>query len=405
MSFLESMNPVFTTALWISVFIRMTNQTANCFNFKLSLPLGEYMNKSQQEIQQNFIRLGKLLSENLLLEYDDVLAIYIYGSVGRGEATPHSDLDIHVVLDRIMTLNHEDRTIEGVTAGISYHSRFMYTNDLQAWIQLPGNFERAAKSEGLWELADDALPIYDPKGLVSKAQTSAAIIRQNPEIIKLRTRLSLDQAWQMLSEVNYALSQGRLGYAYACLYHLTGGDGTPGVVPLLAKTIIRRSGLSLTTRRYIYRAYQACKELDSLELYTGIIRLLGIEENSPTYASMVKERFLKAYDDVVSNMPVSSQSTSIISEKTRTFFINNYDDICEYANADAAIGLAVGFSTRLLVDDNFSKASWLRRASDTDANRLLGEIVKIAGIEGDIYSALAERSKNVENWLKAFALE
>ncbi|MDQ1327283.1 MAG: polymerase beta, Nucleotidyltransferase, partial [Candidatus Poribacteria bacterium] len=90
------------------------------------------MSKTQQEIQQNFIRLGKLLSENLLSEYDDILAIYIYGSVGRGDATPHSDLDIHVVLDRIKAPDHEDRTIEGVTVGISYHSRSMYFTDLQA---------------------------------------------------------------------------------------------------------------------------------------------------------------------------------------------------------------------------------------------------------------------------------
>ena len=257
------------------------------------------MSKSQQEIQQNFIRLGKLFSENLLSEYDDILAIYIYGSVGRGEATPHSDLDIHVVLDRIMTPAHEDRTIEGVTVGISYHSRSMYFTDLQALIQTPEGLERAAKSEGLWELAD-ALPIYDPKGLIPKAQTAVATICQNPEVIQLRTQLSLNQAWQMLSEVNQALSQERLVYAYACLYHLTGGDGTPGVIPLLAKTVIRRAGLSLTTRRYIYRAYEACKKLDLLELYTGILRLLGIEESSSAYASLVKRRFLIAYDCVKS---------------------------------------------------------------------------------------------------------
>lgn len=368
------------------------------------------MSKTQQEIQQNFIRLGRLFSENLLSEYDDVLAVYIYGSVGRGEATPHSDLDIHVVLDRIKAPDHEDRTIEGVTVGISYHSRSMYFTDLQALIQTPEGLERVAKSEGLWELAD-ALPIYDPKGLVPKAQTAVATICQNSEVIQLRTQLSLNQALQMLSEVNRALSQDRLVYAYACLYHLTGGDGIPGVIPLLAKTVIRRAGLSLTTRRYIYRAYQACEKLDLLELYTGILRLLGIEESSSAYASIVKERFLTAYDcakstfesGITVNALISSQSTSIISEKTRTFFIDNYDDICAYASVDAAIGLAVGFSTRLLVDDNFSKASWLKTASEVDAHRLLMETAKIAGIEGDIRSVLVERSKWVENWLKVFS--
>jgi hypothetical protein len=364
------------------------------------------MNKSQQEIQQNFIRLGKLFGENLLSEYDDILAIYIYGSVGRGEATPHSDLDIHIVLDRIKAPTHEDRTIEGVTVGIAYHSRLLYTSDLQAWIQTPEGLERAAKSEALWELTD-ILPIYDPKGLIPKAQTMAATICQNPEIMQLRTQLSLNQAWQMLSEAKQALSQERLAYAYACLYHLTGGDGTPGVIPLLVKTVIRRAGLSLTTRRYIYRAYQACEKLGLLELYTGILRLLGIEDSSSDYASLVKRRFLAAYDyaksiseSVTVNTSIPPQSTSIISERTRSFFIDNYDDIYAYAGVDAAIGLAVGFSTRLLVDDNFSKAFWLRTASEVDAHRLLRETAEIAGIEGDIRSVLAERSKCVENWLK-----
>jgi hypothetical protein len=365
------------------------------------------MSKTRQEIQQNFIRLGKLFSENILSEYDDILAIYIYGSVGRGEATPHSDLDIHVVLDRIKAPDHEDRTIEGVTVGISYHSRAMYFTDLQALIQTPEGLERAAKSEGLWELAH-ALPIYDPKGLIPKTQTAVAAICQNPDVIRLRTQLSLNQAWQMLSEVNQALSQERLVYAYACLYNLTGGDGTPGVIPLLTKTVIQRAGLSLTTRRYIYRAYQACKKLDLLELYTGILRLLGIEESSPAYASIVKKRFLTAYDCVKSifestNALIPSQSASITIERTRTLFIDNFDDVCEYASVDAAIGMAVGFSTRLLVDDNFSKASWLKTASEVDANRLLRETAEIAGIEGDIRSALIERSKCVESWLETLA--
>ena len=103
------------------------------------------------------------------------------------------------------------------------------------------------------------------------------------------------------------------------------------------------------------------------------------------------------------NALIPSQSTSIIIERTRTFFIDNFDDVCEYASVDAAIGMAVGFSTRLLVDDNFSKASWLKTASEVDAHRLLRETAEIAGIEGDIHSALVEKSKCVENWLKTLA--
>lgn len=361
------------------------------------------MEKDRQEIQQNFIRLGKQVSAELLAERGDILAIYIYGSVGRGEATPHSDLDIHAVLDRENAPDHEDRTIEGVTAGIAYHSRFMYFTDLQAWISTPEGLRRAARAEGLWELAD-ALPIYDPNGLIPKAQAAAATLCQNPELIQLRTHISLEQAWKTLVKVDYALSQESVYDAYARLYLLTGGDGSPGVIPILAKIAIQRASLPLTTRRYIYRAYQACEKLSQSELYTGLLSLLGIKESSSAYAATVKERFLTAFDyakSIFESAQIPSKSVPL-NEGIRAWFVANFDDLCAYASTDAAIGAAVGYSTRLLMDDNFAETLWLKTASKVEVNQLLLATVGIAGIEGEIHSALAERSKWAKDWLKIF---
>lgn len=368
------------------------------------------MRKNQQEIQQNFIRIAKQISSNLLVERDDILAIYIYGSVGRGEATPHSDLDLHVVLDMEKNApDHEDRIMEGITAGISYHTKLMYVLDLQALASSPNRLKDAARWEGLWELAD-ALPIHDPKELVSKTQANAAIICQNPELIQLRTQLSLNRASEILTKVDHFLNQEKYMDAYVCLYNLTGGDGNPGVVPLLAKSMIQRAGLALTTRRYIYRAYQACEKLAQMDLYTELVSLFGIRANNSDYVSLVKERFLDAYDfakslfESATNFNTNTSSIPL-NEETRALFIAHFDEICTYASSDAAIGMSVGFSTKLFVNDDCSKALWLNEVSEIDAHQLLKATMRIAGIEGDIHSILKERFKSAEDWLKTFANE
>ncbi len=369
------------------------------------------MRENQQEIQQNFIRIAKQISSELLAERDDILAIYIYGSVGRGEATPHSDLDLHVVLDMEKNApDHEDRIMGGITAGISYHTKFIYVADLQALASFPNRLKDAARWEGLWELAD-ALPIHDPKELVSKTQANAAILCQNPELIQLRTQLSLNRASETLTKVEDFLNQERYMDAYVCLYHLTGGDGNPGVVPLLAKSIIQRAGLALTTRRYIYRAYQACEKLSRLDSYTELVGLLGIKANNSDYVSLVRKHLLDAYDFAKSLFEsVINSNTGVppipLNEETRALFVAaHFDEICMYASSDAAIGLAVGYSTRFLVNYDCSKALWLNEVSEIDAHQLLRATMKIAGIEGDIPSILKERLKLAENWLKAFAEE
>jgi len=368
------------------------------------------MRENQQKIQQNFTRIAKQISSELLAERDDILAIYIYGSVGRGEATPHSDLDLHVVLDREKNApDHEDRIMEGITAGISYHTKLLYVADLQALANSPKELKNAAKWEGLWELAD-ALPIHDPEELVTKTQATAAIICQNPELIQLRTQLSLNRASETLTKVKDFLSQERYMDAYVHFYHLTGGDGNPGIIPLIAKSMIQRASLALTTRRYIYRAYQASEKLSRVVLYTELVRLLGIKANNSDYVSLVRKHLLDAYDFAKSLFESVVNSNTVtpsipLNEETRALFAAHFDEICTYASPDAAIGLVVGFSTRFLVNDDCSKALWLNEVSEIDSHQLLKATMKIAGIEGDIPSILKERHQLAEDWLKTFAEE
>ena len=65
------------------------------------------MSYSQAETQQRFIGIARQAAEDLLAERGDVLSIYVYGSVGRGDATPESDIDLHVVIDGTERPKHE----------------------------------------------------------------------------------------------------------------------------------------------------------------------------------------------------------------------------------------------------------------------------------------------------------
>ncbi len=58
-----------------------------------------------------------------LEQYDRYLAAYIFGSVARGQATQHSDLDVHVVVDEdnaCTNVNHP--IIAGVKLDLSFRS-------------------------------------------------------------------------------------------------------------------------------------------------------------------------------------------------------------------------------------------------------------------------------------------
>jgi predicted nucleotidyltransferase len=72
-----------------------------------------------------------------LEQYDRYQAAYIFGSVARGQATQHSDLDVHVVVDEdnaCTNVNHP--IIEGVKLDLSFRSMRQVREQTQQTIEL-----------------------------------------------------------------------------------------------------------------------------------------------------------------------------------------------------------------------------------------------------------------------------
>jgi len=90
----------------------------------------------------------------------------------------------------------------------------------------------------------------------------------------------------------------------------------------------------------------------------------------------------------------------VFSTEIRTWLADDFDEIHVYANADAAIGMAVGLSPRLLVNDDHLELPWLKAIPESDTQSLRQATVALAGVEGDIRSILAERLERANDLLE-----
>ena len=87
---------------------------------------------------------------------EKVLAVYLYGSAARGEATAHSDLDVLCVLPSSAQIQRRL-----YHQWDSYQERQNLPKNLS--LQLVRVLENTTAAGGLWlELALDGFPLYDP---------------------------------------------------------------------------------------------------------------------------------------------------------------------------------------------------------------------------------------------------
>ncbi len=142
-----------------------------------------------------------------------------------------------------------------------------------------------------------------------------------------------------------------------------------------------------------------------MDLYESLLHLLGIKGGGPAYADLVKRRILSAYDcarSISSEMDPGSLEppiATLLSKHPRAWLAAVFDEICSYASSDAAVGMAVGYSTRLLSYDDDCRVTWLGKIPEPSKSRLLRLTVQIAGIRQDIHSTLAERLGRAEDLL------
>ena len=103
-----------------------------------------------------------------LAQYRRYLAAYIFGSVARGEATPHSDLDVHVIVDEdnpCANVNHP--IIEGVKLDLSFRSLK----------QIQEHTHDEIEQRERTPILADALLVFDKTGELSALQAQARQVK------------------------------------------------------------------------------------------------------------------------------------------------------------------------------------------------------------------------------------
>jgi len=361
---------------------------------------------SQTEVQQRFIGLARRVANDLLAERKDILSIYIYGSVGRGEATPESDIDLHVVIDRVQRPEpaHEDRQINGIAVGIAYHSKRIYQADLESWLETDEGLKAIARSESIWEVRD-ALLLYDVHGLARRFQEQAELASSLPDVLKARASLSLQRARQAFDELRTIYDEKNLGHAIVSLFRLTGGSGKAGVVPLLMRAIIQRADLPLTARRIGVRTKAACEKLNRQDLHQKILGLLGIHAITPEILSMTQSAFFTAYDyarELVDE--ICDPDIPLYRELRRTWFnehfrqkiLCNFREFTDSGHPDGAFAFAVGYSAHLLARGDEYPNTWLKQVGVEKLNRVVEYVAGVANILPPIAVNLKKRIEQAE---------
>ena len=211
-----------------------------------------------------FLGAAQKASKALLKELgDNLLASYVYGSLARGNYRKSSDVDLHIVLRDYAQAESVPHTkwVGNVPVGVSPHPLGFY-NTTSEWIL--ENIDTAARWEGLWELAKIII-LYDPNNLVPPFQKKILPILGNESLLKARAKLSFELVKPEAAKVKMETSKGALVQAICHMYALGGGgDAYSGAAVHVLKTVVRFSGLPLTTQRIWLRFVEACSKLNKL---------------------------------------------------------------------------------------------------------------------------------------------
>ena len=358
------------------------------------------MTPAQTALQRRYLQLAQKATDRLLSERDDVLAVYVYGSVGRGEPTPLSDLDLHVVLDQTShpEHDHDDFQLDGTRVEYAYHGRSWYGDALAAWEPTPENVEKTARNEGLWELSSIVI-LHDPLGIVPPARTHAGRMTRHPDVIQARAQRSLGRADAAIRDARDALDRGDAIRAYGRLFLLSGGGGNSGTVSLLANAVIQLGNLPLTTRRHFHRLRQACEALGRSEWYEPFRDLIGVRRE-PLEAERALATMRELYAVVGDVFERRAEPNDSETQALRETLFNPsfheraeayFNDLREHASVEAAIAAVVGFSPRFLTMESGTPHAWVLRATEREREDLLRATAQVARVDEPLADCLRER--------------
>lgn len=246
--------------------------------------------KKNYSTYPRLIRAAKKVSRTLCNELgDNLVAVYVYGSLARGDYRKSSDVDLHIVLKDYAQAKDIPHTkwVGNIPVGVSPHPLSFYQTNPE-WIL--EHIATAAGWEGLWELVKVKV-LYDPDNLVSSFQEKITPILSSQLLLKSRAEISFKAAKTEAAKVKKELSEGALDQAICHMYALGGGgDNYSGAAVHVLKTVVKFSGLPLTTQRIWLRFTEVCHKLNMPELQSLMEDCYGMNQLSPgTFQEIIGE--------------------------------------------------------------------------------------------------------------------
>lgn len=264
--------------------------------------------KKSDSTYLRLIRAAKKVSKALSKELgDNLFAAYVYGSLARGDYRKSSDVDLHIVLRDYARADDIPHTkwVDDIPVGVSPHPLAFYKTTPK-WIL--ENINTAAGWEGLWELAK-TIVLYDPDNLVSPFQEKITPTLNNETLLKARANISFKAAKTEAAKVEKELSEGTLDQALCHMYALGGGgDAYSGAAVHVLKTVVKFSGLPLTTQRIWLRFMEACSKLNMPELQNIMEDCYGMKRlNRENLQEIVSETY-NLVDNVITESLASPEA-------------------------------------------------------------------------------------------------
>jgi hypothetical protein len=305
-------------------------------------------------MRRRFVQAAEKVSRKLSEELgSNLLAAYIYGSVARGNCRESSDVDLHIVVRDYAKVEHMPHMnwVGKIPVGVSPHPLSFYKISPE-WILR--NIDIAAGWEGLWEL-DSVIILYDPRNLVSPFRERMTPILDKELLLKARANISFKTAMTEIAKVKKELSEGALDQAFIHTYALAGGgEEYSGAAVQILKTVVRFSGLPLTTKRIWLRFKEACHKLNTSEIQGLLGECYGMNQLD---RKKLQEAFGEAcslIDEIVIKSTVSKETIYDLERLKLSFA-----EFMERGETDAALVYLLGsFSSYYL---GLSSEGWQKQ--------------------------------------------
>lgn len=145
------------------------------------------------------IEIARRYAEELLGQRDDIVAIWVVGSVARGEETPSSDIDFSFMVTGSgeATRAGMDTWRDGLYIEAGIHFRQEYT-DLEALLNDPFKATHMR----------DALILYDPTGFMTQLQETIRPLYMQPQWLGKRLAFWLKQMLDAVARLRDAVPTG-----------------------------------------------------------------------------------------------------------------------------------------------------------------------------------------------------